>query len=152
VNKITFYLYIFIAMSISGCSYKITDTPWIWEKIDAKGAPVARHEAGFIAVNKKLYLMGGRRINPTSIFDTETQEWTNAAPTPIELHHFQPVIYEDKIYIVGALTGQWPNEKPIDHIIIYDPKTDTYTKGHNIPKHRQRGGSVIIKCISLVAL
>jgi len=144
VNKITFYLYIFIAMSISGCSYKITDTPWIWEKIDAKGAPVARHEAGFIAVNKKLYLMGGRRINPTSIFDTETQEWTNAAPTPIELHHFQPVIYEDKIYIVGALTGQWPNEKPIDHIVIYDPKTDTYTKGHNIPKHRQRGGSGVV--------
>lgn len=112
-----------------------------WKTLEATGSPIARHEAGLVAIDKKIYLMGGRKLNPTSVFDTETMSWANGSPPPLEMHHFQPVVFEGKIYVVAALTGQWPNEKPIESVIIYDPKTDTYVLGDPIPKHRQRGGA-----------
>ncbi len=120
-----------------------TATPdnWQWETIVTNGQPVARHEAGFIAYKSKLYLMGGRRINPTSEFDINTNIWASKSPTPIELHHFQPVVLGDAIYIIGAMTGQWPNEKPLDKVIIYYPESDKYVFSHSIPEHRRRGGA-----------
>jgi len=63
-----------------------------------------------------LYLIGGRRINPVDVYDPATNIWTQKGPTPIELHHFQAVVYGDAIYIMGAMTGGWPNEKPLDRI------------------------------------
>lgn len=113
---------------------------WQWEYVEAVGKPVARHEAGLFAIKEHLYLIGGRRINPTSVFNTNTHEWKNLSHTPIEIHHFQPVVYKGKVYIIGALTGQWPHETPVDSVIIYTPETDSYEYGDKIPKHRLRGG------------
>jgi len=112
-----------------------------WETISAEGEPTARHEAGLVAYKDKLLLMGGRRINPTDVFDTETNTWTAKSPTPIELHHFQPVVVDDAIYIVGAMTGGWPDEKPVERIIVYYPDRDEYVYGDTIPEHRRRGGA-----------
>ena len=114
---------------------------WAWETVATDGEPTARHEAGLVAYNEELYLMGGRRINPTSVYDPEANTWKNLSPTPQEIHHFQPVIYDDKIYIIGAMTGQWPNETPIEKVIVFDPKLDSYEYTHQIPAHRQRGGA-----------
>ncbi|BAO76526.1 Kelch repeat-containing protein [Winogradskyella sp. PG-2] len=83
--------------------------------------------------------MGGRRINPTSVYNSDTNRWSEKLPTPIELHHFQPIVFDDAIYIVGAMTGEWPNEKPVDNVIIYYLERDEYVFSHQIPKHRQRG-------------
>ncbi|MFS4467948.1 DUF5060 domain-containing protein [Maribacter sp. 2210JD10-5] len=115
-----------------------------WEKIDAIGEPTARHEAGLVAYKDKIVLMGGRRINPTDVFDTKTNTWTAKAPTPVELHHFQPVAVDDAIYIVGAMTGEWPNEKPLDKVIVYYPDEDRYEYTHEIPKERRRGGAGVV--------
>ncbi|MBN3521036.1 DUF5060 domain-containing protein [Algoriphagus lutimaris] len=118
-----------------------TPSNWHWETVQTVGEPTARHEAGLIAYKDKLYLMGGRRINPTSVFDPATNTWTEKSATPIELHHFQPVVYKDAIYLVGAMTGEWPNETPVDRIIKYYPERDEYVYGDSIPKHRSRGGA-----------
>ncbi|WP_394746955.1 Kelch repeat-containing protein [Spongiimicrobium salis] len=117
---------------------------WHWETITATGAPTARHEAGLVAYKDKILLMGGRRINPTDEFDTKTNTWTAKSPTPIELHHFQPVVVGDAVYLVGAMTGQWPNEKPLDRVIVYYPDKDTYVYSHEIPEHRRRGGAGVV--------
>ncbi|MGJ8693433.1 MAG: Kelch repeat-containing protein [Thalassotalea sp.] len=114
---------------------------WQWQNVEASGQPIARHEAGLVGYQDKIYLLGGRRINATSVFATKTQSWENLSAPPIELHHFQPVVLQDKIYIIGALTGQWPNEQAVDRVIIFDPKEDTYTFGDEIPQHRRRGGA-----------
>lgn len=119
----------------------VNSLPRQWNTLHTQGEPIARHEAGFVAFDKKLYLIGGRGINPTSIFDTTNNTWTNASPTPIELHHFQPVVVDDAIYIIGAMTGQWPNETPLDRVIIYYPNRDEYSYSHHIPEHRRRGGA-----------
>ena len=48
---------------------------------------------------------------------------------------------------MGAFTGPWPGETPIEHIYIYDPKTDEWQKGSKIPADRNRGaaGAVLYK-------
>jgi len=117
---------------------------WEWQTISTNGQPVARHEAGLVAHNAKLYLIGGRRINPTSVYDPQTNTWADKTTPPLEIHHFQPVAYENAIYIVGALTGQWPHEKPLDRVIIYYPERDEYVYSHPIPEHRRRGGAGVV--------
>lgn len=114
---------------------------WQWNTLTVEGEPVARHEAGFVAHDAKMYLLGGRRINETSVFDPASNTWSSKSETPIELHHFQPVSYGDAIYIVGAMTGQWPTEKPLEKVIVYHPKEDRYEYGHTIPEDRRRGGA-----------
>ncbi len=115
-----------------------------WELVLAEGEPTARHEAGLVAYKDKLILIGGRRINPTDEFDTKTNTWTSKSSPPVEIHHFQPVVVGDAIYLIGAMTGQWPNEKPIEKILIYYPEKDQYEFGDEIPAHRRRGGAGLV--------
>jgi hypothetical protein len=133
--------YFFVGLLLTVACVKPKTSTWNWETLETIGQPVARHEAGLVSHNGKLYLMGGRRVNPTSVYDPAANTWTDKSKTPIELHHFQPVSYNNAIYIIGAMTGQWPNEKPIDKIIIYHPDSDTYEYGHTIPDNRRRGGA-----------
>ena len=112
-----------------------------WEVIKAQGVPTARHEAAFVAVDNRLYLLGGRRINPVDVFDPKSKTWRAGAKSPIELHHIQGVTDGEKIYIVGAMTGGWPGEIPIDRVMIYDPEADEFSHSHEIPKERRRGGA-----------
>ncbi|MBK1880297.1 Kelch repeat-containing protein [Pelagicoccus mobilis] len=112
-----------------------------WETLQTNGEPVARHEAGFIDVDDKAYLVGGRRVNPVSIYDPATKTWTQGAKSPIEIHHFQPVVYEGEIWVVGAMTGRFPNETPVDKILIYNPENDAWRWGPAIPEGRARGGA-----------
>lgn len=114
-----------------------------WEQLKSVdgSVPVKRHEAAFVSVNDKFYLLGGRRMNPVSIYDAKTKKWTNGAVPPIELHHFQPVVYGTDIYILGALTGGYPGETPVEHIFIYQTTNDSWKKGTAIPTDRLRGGA-----------
>jgi N-acetylneuraminic acid mutarotase len=135
------FLFPIISVLSIGCSNNATPKNWQWETIPTEGKPTARHEAGMVAYKGKLYLMGGRRINPTSVFDPNTNTWTEKSTTPIELHHFQPVVFNDAIYLIGAMTGTWPNETPVERVIVYYPERDEYVYGDTIPKHRRRGGA-----------
>lgn len=115
-----------------------------WESVECKGAPTARHEAAFVEVNAKLYLLGGRGIKPVDEFDPETRSWRALAKPPIEIHHFQPLVREGQIWIVGAMTGKYPGETPLARIHIYDPVANTWSEGPEIPKDRRRGAAGVI--------
>lgn len=114
-----------------------------WMELKAKDGslPKARHEAAFINVGDQFLLLGGRRIQAVSIYDVKKQKWTDGTPPPIELHHFQAVVYQDEIYIVGAMTGPYPGETPVPNMYIYSPKEDAWRLGPAIPEDRQRGGA-----------
>jgi N-acetylneuraminic acid mutarotase len=117
------------------------------QTLECKGVPEDRHENCFVEVGDKFYLLGGRGIKPVNIFDPKKNTWTDGALPPIELHHFQGVSYKGKIYVIGAMTGKYPDEKPISTILIYDPKADKWSEGDEIPENRRRGsaGVVVIK-------
>lgn len=80
-------------------------------------------------------------MNPVDEFDPSTNTWTEKSFTPIELHHFQAVAVGDAIYMVGAMTGPYPKEKPLDKVVVYNPESDSFDFGHTIPKARRRGGA-----------
>jgi len=88
-----------------------------------------------------MYLIGGRRINPVDVFDPKSNSWTAKSETPLEIHHFQAVSWGDAIYMVGAMTGGYPNETPLANVIAYYPETDTFKTLHEIPESRRRGGA-----------
>ncbi len=112
-----------------------------WTNIDATGDVTGRHENVFVEYKDKFYLMGGRGINPVNVFDPETNSWETKGKSPIEIHHFQAIVNEDAIYMVGAMTGGYPTEVPLENIWIYYPETDAWEKGPVIPESRRRGGA-----------
>lgn len=115
-----------------------------WESRETTGTPLARHENSFVAVGKNFYLLGGRGIKPISIYNTETNTWTEGAAPTIEIHHFQGVAYNDKLYVIGAMTGKYPYETPVTHMLIYDPEKDNWEDGPEIPEERRRGSCGVV--------
>lgn len=149
---LTAILFLYILNEISAQKNESRLLTGKWEILECNGTPVARHENCFIEVNDKFYLLAGRRIREVSIFDPKTNKWTSGAKPPYEIHHFQGVSYNGKIYVIGAMTGAYPNEKPLSHIMTYDPAKDIWEKGDEIPENRRRGsaGLVIIDGIGIV--
>jgi len=114
-----------------------------WQTVMAADSskPHARHEAAFVAVGDKYYLLGGRGIKPVDIFDSKTKTWSAGSKPPVEIHHFQPVVYANEIYLLGAMTGGYPGETPLPGIVIYSPANDAWRIGAEIPTNRRRGGA-----------
>ncbi len=117
-------------------------TPPSWTTVTpASGALTNRHECSFVVCDGKFYLLGGRRVNPVDIYDPASNTWTQGSPSPIDFHHFQAVVHDHRILVVGTMTGKYPKEPPVPHIIIYTPATDTWSQGPDLPSDRLRGGA-----------
>jgi hypothetical protein len=106
--------------------------------------PTARHENGFVEVNGKFYLIGGRVVKNVNIFDPATNIWTLGAVSPIELNHFQAVVFNNEIYAICAFKGSYPNEVPVDNVYKYNTQTNTWTTGILIPPARRRGSAGVV--------
>ncbi len=115
-----------------------------WNTVKTNNLPIERHEAGFIGVGGHLYLIGGRGDKVTSIYNRKSNSWKSGAKPPVEIHHFQPVVFEDEVYLIGAMTGPYPNEKPLDKVLKYLPKEDKFEYGDVIPESRRRGGAGVV--------
>ncbi|MDF2431465.1 MAG: hypothetical protein JWP44_1096 [Mucilaginibacter sp.] len=118
-----------------------------WQLIKTQGVPEKREDCSFAEVNGLFYLVGGRGIKPVDVFDPKTSSWQHRNNTPIELNHFQAVVYKNKIYAVGAMNGRYPHEKPLENIYSYDTQTDKWQDGPPMPPGRLRGsgGTVVYK-------
>ena len=107
----------------------------------SSGTFTRRHEAAYAAVNGRFYLLGGRGNNDVDVYDPVSNSWTQNGKPPQEIHHFQAVVYQGLVYLMGAMTGGYPYETPLPFIYIYDPETDTWYEGPQIPAARRRGGA-----------
>lgn len=119
-----------------------------WRNIDGsiKGRPRKRHEAGFVMVKGKGYLLGGRGSNGfgLDIFNPKTRTWTRGAQLPTQMHHFQPCVLKRKIYIASSWFGGFPREQNNDKIWIYDTKKNSWSSQPGLPPNRRRGGSACV--------
>jgi large repetitive protein len=115
-----------------------------WQRVETAERPMQRHENGYVAVGDLFYLIGGRGERPVEVFDPATGSWETRATAPLEMHHFQAVEYDGRIYVLGALTGGYPNEDPIPHVYIYDPAADHWSRGPEIPADRRRGAAGVV--------
>lgn len=110
-----------------------------WQAITNQPPCTARDETSLTALDGKLYLVGGRQIDPVEEYDPSTNGWKKLASPPMELNHFQAVPVDGKIAVVGAMTGRYPHETPVPNLWWFDPKKNEWTKGFEIPEARRRG-------------
>lgn len=115
----------------------------VWTLIQSTNAPPSRNECGFVAVNSKLYLVGGDGpAMPVQIYDPATSTWTKGATAPSIMHHFQPVAKGDKLYILDAFSDRnYPNQIPLANAYAYDTKADTWHQLAGLPEDRRRGAA-----------
>lgn len=138
---------LYLKIVIVSCIYFFSCAPNVITKseiVSTENLPSARHECGFVAVNGLLYLIGGRKIKPIDIFNKKTNSWKQGPKPPVEIHHFQAVTYNNDIYIIGAMTGKYPHEKPLDKILIYQTKSNQWIWGNTIPETRRRGSAGVV--------
>jgi hypothetical protein len=112
-----------------------------WQSLEAQGSATERHENALVRAGNKFILLGGRGMKPVDIYDTQTNEWSEGAQPPFEIHHIQAVELNGLVYVVGAMTGGWPYETALSHILIYDPVLDKWGSGPEIPENRRRGAA-----------
>lgn len=112
-----------------------------WSTVQVAEAPTPRHETAMVAIGGKAYLMGGRGIKPVEEFDPAARTWRKLGPTPLEMHHFQPVAYGGRVFVMTAMTGKYPKETPLETLYVYDPAADRWERGSEIPAGRRRGGA-----------
>jgi hypothetical protein len=94
----------------------------------------ARHEACFVWVDDRGFLIGGRRSPPTDIYDRRTDSWTTGKSPPIDLHHIQCVVINShEVWIVAAWTGSYPRETSVENIYIYNTITDAWSTRPGLP-------------------
>ena len=98
-----------------------------------------RHETGSVAHGDKLYVIGGRNKRPTQVFDASENKWTTLAPAPLEIHHFQPVVVNGYIYVIGAFTCCYPIEDNVPEIHRYNLATNEWDIAGTVPANRVRG-------------
>jgi large repetitive protein len=104
----------------------------------------SRHEGASAQAGEAFYVMGGRESDAVRIydpFDGENGSWSSGAVSPIQLHHFQAVELDGLIYAIGAMTGPYPEEPPVENVYIYDPLADRWIIGPAMPSDRLRGSS-----------
>lgn len=112
-----------------------------WSTVKPEGAPHARHESALTAVGGKLILLGGRGLKPVDIYDPATNTWSEGAPPPQQIHHFQAVAVGGLVYVVGALMGGYPAEPAVGDVLIYDVAKNEWRRGPSIPEARRRGAA-----------
>ena len=121
-----------------------TSTPRQFVQSTDGSEPTARHESGAVVSEGKIYLLGGRGNLPVEQFDTDSKIWRNLGSLPIELHHFQPVVVQQNLYIVGAFTCCYPDEPSVAAIYRFNTLTETWDTAGTMPADRLRGSAAAV--------
>ena len=118
-----------------------------WTDKDENENYTGRHENSFVQAGDKFYLMGGRENSRTvDIYDYASDSWTSLVDSaPFEFNHFQAIEYQGLIWVIGAFsTNAFPNEVPANHIWMFNPATQDWIQGPQIPTNRRRGSSGLV--------
>jgi N-acetylneuraminic acid mutarotase len=107
---------------------------------------IARYESGFVQAGDKFILFGGRESPKIlDVYDYTLNTWSNGGLAPKEFNHFQAVFYEGLVWVIGAFkTNNDPNEVPTDYIYMYNPASEEWIQGIEIPQSRKRGGGGLL--------
>ncbi|HYP15418.1 MAG TPA: kelch repeat-containing protein, partial [Bryobacteraceae bacterium] len=99
----------------------------VWESGNVMPAPLGEVAAGIVA--GKLYIVGEGDAN-TYAYDLAYGTWTAAgalAPRAFPGHHHAAEVVNGKLYLIGGLGGA------AGKVQIYDPGTNTWTLGADMP-------------------
>ena len=107
-----------------------------WEKLP--DMPERRSEAGSAVIDKKIYIAGGlnnenKATSSLFVFDTENESLSSVISMTLAIHHAGLTSYGGKMYVAGGYLDGWI---PSDTLMIYDPKTDMWSFGSELPTAR----------------
>jgi N-acetylneuraminic acid mutarotase len=106
------------------------------------GAPVPtpRSEISGTVLDGKIYIVGGfddggHNTRTIEVYDPVLDEWTQVTPLPQPLDHTAAAASSDgKLYVVGG--GYLDRDTLSDKMFIFDPNTNNWTEGANLPSAR----------------
>ena len=116
----------------------------VWSDKDENENYTARHECSFVQAGDKFFMFGGRESARTlDIYDYANNSWNSLVNSaPFEFNHFQAIEYQGLIWVIGAFkTNNYPNETPADFIWSFNPATQEWIQGPEIPSGRKRGST-----------
>ncbi|UZS00164.1 putative Ig domain-containing protein [Chondrinema litorale] len=117
----------------------------VWTSISNTNEHIARHENSFVQAGDKFYLLGGRESDLVEIYDYNTNTWTTGSSSPVELNHFQAVSYEGLIWAICSFEdNDYPIETPSSYIYLYNPVSNEWYQGPEIPASRRRGSAGVV--------
>ncbi|MBA3883466.1 MAG: DUF1349 domain-containing protein [Chthoniobacterales bacterium] len=121
--------------------------------------PNPRNHTGGIALNGKLYAIGGQHLgdeqsgtqSEVDVYDPVTNSWTLAAPMPRPISHDTANIFvrDGRIVVASGVTN---NSVDIANVIEYDPATNSWSELPALPSSRQSpvaglvGDSMVVTC------
>lgn len=117
-----------------------------WTTLGPNSCPPAGYSSVIVAVNGKVYCLGGKYYNPADrnhkafVFDPETESW-DELPGQAQMNHYdgQGCVVGTKIYLFGGEDGTLKNEG-LDYakiVDVYDTADNTWLTGAPQPLPRQ---------------
>ncbi len=119
----------------------------VWaSKAPMPGGP--RENTGVIALDGKMYVVGGNahsdtQITRTEVYDPATDTWSARAPMPSGSHHIAAAVLSGKIYTFGGFIGQ-AHAAPVDNAFEYDPATDRWRALPKLTSPRGSPSAVVL--------
>jgi N-acetylneuraminic acid mutarotase len=100
--------------------------------------PTARSGLGVIAIDGKIYAIGGYNgsyVAVNEMYDPEADTWITMNPMPTPRSNFGVCVYHDMIYVFGGIfrTNYGDQSGYTNVTEIYDPATDTWSTGASEP-------------------
>lgn len=138
-----------VHFSVAGMTTNATSISWR----TLAPSPITRAEAVGLAVNGKLYVLGGfNGVLPgghfiatprCDVFDPVTNKWTRIADMPEPFTHGEGVVVGNSIWFAGIYTGNHPGPGST-HVWEYNTVTNKWSRGPDLPVARGAAASGII--------
>lgn len=114
---------------------------------DVTELPEGVNHAGLVALDGRLYLVGGYRENtfePTDalrILDPQTGEWQDGAPLPTARGALAVAVVDGRIHAIG---GTVAGRESVGTHEVYDPADDSWATLAPMPTPRNHHGAAVV--------
>lgn len=100
--------------------------------------PTSRSAGAAAVIDGKIYVAGGRppRGADFAVYDPARNEWTALPDLPTQRNHLIAAAHGGKLYVFGGRFEGGFTSQAADAVEIFDPATNRWSRGPNMPKPR----------------
>ena len=107
--------------------------------------PTTSSNPASATINNKIYVISGFHSNLNQIYDPESDTWSQGAPIPTAVALAGAGATSDemapkRIYVIGG----YPSYDEVSLNQVYDPQTDTWASGRQMPTARHSLGVTVM--------
>ncbi|WP_010180159.1 Kelch repeat-containing protein [Aquimarina agarilytica] len=130
----------------SSFTWEVLDENFSWTNKNEDENYTARHECSFVQAGENFILFGGREsAEKIEVYDYTNDSWSEGGSAPLPFNHFQAITHQGLVWVIGAFkTNSFPNEIPAENVYMYNPASEQWIKGFEIPESRRRGGAALV--------